>query len=179
MRGMDDAKPRTPPAYTTTIEISKEYLHFAAAHFTLFSARERENLHGHNFYVTAQAQCHVGPQGLAFDYNELKMLLKMLCDDLDETTLLPAASPWLSVREDGAHVRVEFADEQLVFLARDAKILPLANITVEELAEFLLQRVLADDRTARLQLTSLVIRVSSGPGQWARAEWPAAAARPG
>jgi hypothetical protein len=27
----------------TTIEITKDYLHFSAAHFTIFSATEREN----------------------------------------------------------------------------------------------------------------------------------------
>ena len=37
----------------TTIELSKEYLKFSAGHFTVFSATERERLHGHNFSVSA------------------------------------------------------------------------------------------------------------------------------
>ena len=32
-------------ACLTTIELEKEAFHFSAAHFTLFSATERENLH--------------------------------------------------------------------------------------------------------------------------------------
>ncbi len=43
----------------TVIEITKEALHFAAAHFTLFSATERENLHGHNFYVALEIEAEV------------------------------------------------------------------------------------------------------------------------
>ena len=35
----------------TTIEIAKQYLHFSAAHFTIFNATERERLHGHNFRI--------------------------------------------------------------------------------------------------------------------------------
>ena len=68
---------------STTIEISKEYLHFAAAHFTLFSDTERENLHGHNFQVTLDAEAPIAEDGLTFDYNILKKALKQMCDDLD------------------------------------------------------------------------------------------------
>jgi len=81
----------------TTIEISKEYLHFAAAHFTLFSASHRENLHGHNFQVTLDANAAIGEDGLTFDYNILKKALKALCDDLDEQVLMPTKSPYLQI----------------------------------------------------------------------------------
>ena len=79
--------------HTTTIEISKEYLHFAAAHFTLFSATDRENLHGHNFQVTLDAEAAIQADGLTFDYNILKKALKQLCDDLDEQVLMPSETP--------------------------------------------------------------------------------------
>ena len=36
---------------TTTLELYKEEMKFSAGHFTIFSATERENLHGHNFSV--------------------------------------------------------------------------------------------------------------------------------
>ena len=39
------------PESLIRIELSKEYLNFSAGHFTIFSATERENLHGHNFQV--------------------------------------------------------------------------------------------------------------------------------
>ena len=57
---------------TTRIEISKSYLHFAAAHFTIFGASNRENLHGHNFQVALDATAEIGEDGLTFDYNVLK-----------------------------------------------------------------------------------------------------------
>ena len=81
----------------TTIEISKEYLHFAAAHFTLFSDTERENLHGHNFQVTLDAEAAIAEDGLTFDYNILKKALKQMCDDLDEQVIMPTQSPHLQI----------------------------------------------------------------------------------
>ena len=81
----------------TTIEITKDYLHFSAAHFTIFSATQRENLHGHNFDVGCVIETLIGSDGLAFDYNLIKDKLKALCDELDERTLLPEQSPFLSL----------------------------------------------------------------------------------
>jgi 6-pyruvoyltetrahydropterin/6-carboxytetrahydropterin synthase len=153
------------------IEIAKDYLHFGAAHFTIFSATERENLHGHNFFVTAEMDCTVGPDGLAFDYNIIKQELKALCDWLDEKVLLPERSPYLQLENGPDYLTAVFNGERIPFLPRDVLTLPLHNITVEELATYFLQRLLATPRISALPLTSLDIRVSSGPGQWAGAHW--------
>ena len=155
----------------STIQISKDYLHFNAGHFTLFSATEREDLHGHTFYVTAEVDSPVGEDGLAFDYNLFKDALKALCDELDEKVLLPERSPHLRLTEADGYVVAEFADERIPFLPRDVLTLPVRNITVEELAPWFLQRLRARAEIANLDLVRVLIRVSSGPGQWAGAEW--------
>ena len=156
---------------TTRIEIAKEDMHFSAAHFTIFSASERENLHGHNFFVAADAVGPIGEDGLCFDYNALKSRLRTLCEALDEIVLLPAESPHLTVAEGDGDVIVTFADERLSFLRRDVKLLPVRNVTVEELARYFLNELAADDGFCDLPIESLQLRVSSGPGQWARATW--------
>ncbi len=155
----------------STIQISKDYLHFNAGHFTLFSATEREDLHGHTFYVTAEVDSPVGEDGLAFDYNLFKNALKALCDELDEKVLLPERSPYLRLREADGYVIAEFAEERIPFLPRDVLTLPVRNITVEELAPWFLERLRARAEIAALDLIRVLIRVSSGPGQWAGAEW--------
>ena len=155
----------------TTIEISKEHLHFSAAHFTLFSRTERENLHGHNFYVTAEVESPVGENGLAFDYNVLKSTLKELCEELDEKVVLPGQSPYLDISNDGDYLIASFADERIPFLPRDVLTLAVRNITVEELAPWFLRRVREQKKITSLNITKLAIGVSSGPGQWARAFW--------
>ena len=157
----------------TSIEISKDYLHFNSAHFTIFSATEREDLHGHTFYVTATVDSPVGDDGLAFDYNLFKTRLKALCDGLDEKVLLPERSPHLRLRREPDYLIAEFAEERIPFLPRDVLTLPVRNITVEELAPWFLDRLRDDGAIAALPITRILIRVSSGPGQWAGAEWAA------
>ncbi|MXX28252.1 MAG: 6-pyruvoyl tetrahydropterin synthase [Gammaproteobacteria bacterium] len=154
----------------TVIEVTKEALHFAAAHFTLFSATERENLHGHNFFVALEIEAEVGEDGLAFDYNIVKMALKALCDGLDERTLLPERSPHLSIKRDGGYVVALFNEERIPFLPRDVRTLPVANITVEALAAWFLEQLKADPAVKELDFHRLVAKVSSGPGKWAREE---------
>ena len=159
----------------TTIEISKEYLHFAAAHFTLFSATERENLHGHNFQVTLDADAPMQEDGLTFDYNILKKAVKQLCDDLDEQVLMPARSPYLEIDEQDDYTYVVFNGERIPFLQRDLTLLPIRNITVEELAQYLLAKLLEREDIKALDIDNMLLRCASGEGQWASAKWSSAA----
>ena len=101
----------------TTIEISKDYLHFNSAHFTIFSATEREDLHGHTFYVRAYVTSPVDENGMAFDYNILKSRMMALCDHLDEKVLLPSLSPHLKLLEEDGYLVAHYADERLPFSA--------------------------------------------------------------
>lgn len=160
-----------PGPTISTIEISKDYLHFNAAHFTLFSATDREDLHGHTFYVAATVRSPVGDDGLAFDYNVFKTALRTLCDSLDEKVLLPERSPHLALERQDGYLVALFADERIPFLPRDVLTLPVRNITVEELAPWFLARLLEQPEVAELDLHAVQIRVSSGPGQWAAADW--------
>ena len=163
----------------TTIEIHKEYLHFSCAHFTLFSATERENLHGHNFQIGCEVEAAVDETGLCFDYNIIKDVLKTLCAEIDEQMLLPGNSPWLTVErqagQDGQSdmVLALFNGEKIPFLARDVTVLPLRNITVEELAGWMLQRIVNTPEVKNLPLTKMLVRVASGNDQWARSNWEA------
>ena len=157
----------------TTIELSKEYLKFSAGHFTVFSATERERLHGHNFSVSASIVAPVGENGLCFSYGEFKSKLQSLCEQLDEYMILPANSPYLSVQEQDGEYIVRFADEVLRFLVSDALLLPIRNATVEEFAQYLLDQLLKDSDISRYDVRKLEMKVSSGPGQWGSCEWNA------
>ena len=155
----------------TTIDICKEDIHFSAGHFTIFSATERENLHGHNFFVEASAEGPIGSDGLCFDYNALKSRLRQLCGSLDEVTLLPTKSPHLDVQSGDTYVTATFDGAELRFLLRDVRLLPVANVTVESLAGWMLDELRHDAGFDRLPIDRLRLRVSSGPGQWASADW--------
>lgn len=157
------------------IDLAKERLKFSAGHFTIFSATERENLHGHNFTVAVRFKAEVRANGMVCDYGVLKKSIGNVCDSLDEHFLLPLNSQHLKIERRDGLVLVKFADETLQFLPRDVKLLPVSNITVEDLAAWILdelRRTLPGD-VAPLIL-EIKVRVSSAPGQGATSTWAAA-----
>ncbi len=163
-----------PEANLTRIDISKEYLNFSAGHFTIFSATERENLHGHNFQVRCSVTAEVGADGMAFDYVVLKRVLKELCDELDERMLLPERSPHLRLEREGGVVWALFGDERIPFLERDCLTLPIRNVTIEELAALLLGRLGDRPELRGHAIRAIELGVSSGSGQWAFSHWTSA-----
>ncbi len=157
----------------TTIEIAKEYLSFSAAHFTIFSATSRERLHGHNFRVACSFTAPVGDDGLCFDYGIAKKRLKLICDELDELVLLPNRSPHLKITATVDTVTARFGEDTMSFPMRDVRVLPIANITVEALAPYLLEQVRFAPELVDLPIQAIELKVSSGTNQWGSASWSA------
>ncbi len=156
-------------ARTTTLHISKEAHKFSAAHFTLFSETERERLHGHNFQVSVRLLAKLGESGFSADYNVYKRRIKSLCDDYDEYMLLPDRSPWLQISESNGNYHVVFAEKTLIFPVDETLLLPIVNVTVEELSQFLLEKLIA--QTDDPDLLEIELSVSSGSGQAGSAFW--------
>lgn len=149
-----------------TIRLAKEAMKFSAGHFTIFSATERERVHGHNFVVEVDLQARMQGNGMCFDYGIYKAKVIALCRELNEWMLLPMRSPHLRIETEGACVFACFNSERIPFLQRDVKLLDVANVTLEELAAWFLQR-LGEDREALREhaIEDIEVRVSSGPGQ--------------
>ena len=161
-----------PLKQLTTIEISKEYLHFSAAHFTIFSATERERLHGHNFRLAVSFTAPVSEVGLCFDYNIIKKQLRTLCDDLDEYVLMPANSPYLIIEQCDQHYQISFNGSSMQLPVDEVKILPVRNISVEELSAYFLDQVLGDEvLMSPFGIQAIEIKVASGDRQWGSSRW--------
>ena len=158
----------------TTIDISKENFKFSGAHFTIFSASERERLHGHNFKVRAELVAPVDDNGMCFNYQEIKVRLRAICDRLDEYVLLPGQSPHMEVKTDGGEITAVFNDESMRFPASDTLVLPIRNTTVEEFSHLILTMLVEEDDFFEINdVHSLKISVSSGDGQWGSSGWQA------
>jgi 6-pyruvoyltetrahydropterin/6-carboxytetrahydropterin synthase len=153
----------------TTLYIDKESHKFSAAHYTIFSATQRERLHGHNYSVSARIVAPMGDNGFSADYNVYKTRLASLCQELDEYMILAGDSPYQQVEEAGACWRVRYAEEEMLFLQSDTLVLPLRNATVEEFSHYLLQRLLRD--SAGEDLREIELCVASGPGQKGCSIW--------
>jgi 6-pyruvoyltetrahydropterin/6-carboxytetrahydropterin synthase len=155
----------------TTLYIDKESHKFSVAHFTIFSATERERLHGHNYSVSAKIVAPMGANGFSADYNVYKTRLAKLCDGLDEYMILPSESPYLEIDRSGDSYRVTHAGQEMSFLQGDTLVLPIRNATVEELSRYLLDLLVRE--SAGDDLREIELCVASGPGQKGCARWQA------
>lgn len=156
----------------SVIELYKENMKFSAGHFTIFSATQREKMHGHNYTVHAAITTTVKDAGLSFDYRFYKNKIYLLCRELNGLFLLPERSEHLKITPRENSYYVQFGEEEFLFPKADVRILPLVNITVEELSQWFIEK-LAEDK-AELQenhIQGITIKVFSSPGQCGSASW--------
>lgn len=153
------------PLHRLALCIERDDIGFAAAHFTIFSGTEREGLHGHNFVVGMEVVAGAEENGMLFDYRLLKSRLRELCAQLDERLLLPARSRHLAITQSALNVECRFAGDSFSFPQRDVLLLDLANITLEALAQWFLDRLLETVNLPLQQLVEISVSVSSSRGQ--------------
>jgi len=159
-------------AKLASIEIEKSYLHFSAAHFTVFSATNRERLHGHNWRIAVEITGEIDENGLLFDYAIYKKILKDLCKQYDEYTLIAEHSPYLEIRSDDPFYHVTHNGITQPLLMTDTILMPVENVTIESLAHYFLGLMIKDRAMLdELNITGFEMRVSSGPNQWGIARW--------
>lgn len=155
------------------IELQKETMHFSSGHFTIFSATERENLHGHNYQVSIALHTFVDEKlGLSFDYRFYKNHMRSLCQKLNQTFLMPGKSPYLAWEEKDGYIWFTFNDQKIPFLPNDVTIIPVTNITVEELSRWFIDSLLENKQQLKEhQVFKMVVKVFSGQGQSGSASW--------
>jgi len=155
-----------------TLQLHHEALQFSAGHFTILSPTERENLHGHNYSLSAAFEVLLHDDGMNFDYRYYKNKLLLLVEQIDRRFLLPSKSRYLHLQENDDFWIAHFQQEKIPFLKRDVVILPLSNITIEELSAWFLQKLTHDQaELSRHQIQSLTIQVYNGPEHSGGSHW--------
>jgi len=155
-----------------SLTLSSSSMKFSAAHFTIFSATERENIHGHNFTLALKLDTLLEKNDLTFDYNLFKKMVIDFCAALDEKLLLPLHSPYLTVSQLDQSIQASFNQENLVFLPRDVVLLPIANITVEGLAHYFLDKILMQQSLLdQCNIQKIAMTVASSASQSGEAQW--------
>ena len=121
------------------VQVSKDYLVFASAHFITFRGHQCETLHGHNYRVGVAVEGSVDSECLfVLDFSVLKQIARRLVDAIDHKVLLPTLNPKLAYREEGNSIAVDyFGVPTYVFPKRDCALLPILNSTAEMLAQYL------------------------------------------
>jgi 6-pyruvoyltetrahydropterin/6-carboxytetrahydropterin synthase len=159
---------RTAVQSSFRVQVSKDYLVFASAHFITFKGHQCETLHGHNYRVGVAVEGSVEAETLfVLDFSVLKQIARRLVDRIDHKVLLPTLNPKLAFREEGERLSVDyFGQPTYVFPKRDCALLPIPNSTAEMLAQYLgsqmRQELAAGGYT---HLTSLELEVEENYGQ--------------
>jgi 6-pyruvoyltetrahydropterin/6-carboxytetrahydropterin synthase len=151
-----------------SVSVTKDHLVFSSAHFITFAGHRCEGLHGHNYRARVTIEGQLDEEvGFVFDFVEIKHLMKGLCDEIDHKVLLPLDNPKLQVVECGDDVKVAHQGApRYVFPRRDCALLPIANTTVELLAELLAGRFRAAlDAAGARGLTAIEMEVEENFGQ--------------
>jgi 6-pyruvoyltetrahydropterin/6-carboxytetrahydropterin synthase len=153
---------------TFRVQVSKDYLVFASAHFITFKGHQCETLHGHNYRVGVAVEGTLDSETLfVLDFSVLKQITRRLVDTIDHKVLLPTLNPKLSFREEGERLAVDyFGQPTYVFPRRDCALLPIPNSTAEMLAQYLGAQVRDELASGGYtHLTSLELEVEENYGQ--------------
>ncbi len=121
------------------VQVSKDYLVFASAHFITFRGHQCETLHGHNYRVGVAVEGSVDAECLfVLDFSILKQITRRLVDAIDHKVLLPTLNPKLAYREEADRITVDyFGQPTYVFPRRDCALIPILNSTAEMLAQYI------------------------------------------
>jgi 6-pyruvoyltetrahydropterin/6-carboxytetrahydropterin synthase len=153
---------------TFRVEVSKDYLVFASAHFITFRGHQCESLHGHNYRVGVAVEGAVDAECLfVLDFSVLKRIVRKLVDEIDHKVLLPTENSKLAFHEQGPRLAVDyFGEPTYVFPRSDCALLPIANTTAEMLAQYL-GRATRDQliKDGYRHLTLLELEVEENYGQ--------------
>jgi 6-pyruvoyltetrahydropterin/6-carboxytetrahydropterin synthase len=150
------------------VQVSKDYLVFASAHFITFRGHQCESLHGHNYRVGVTVEGGVDSECMfVLDFSVLKRIVRGLADEIDHKVLLPTENPKLAYRTEGDILHVDyFGKPTYVFPRSDCALLPIQNSTAEMLAQYLAVRLRTElEREGHTHLTLLELEVEESIGQ--------------
>lgn len=156
------------------LEFDKENMKFSSGHFTMYSKSQREKLHGHNFrvYVSLKILINANVNGMHCDYRIYKNKIYHICQLLDEAFLLPSKSKYLQLKCKGDYLFAIFNNEKIPFLKKDVIILPIENVTVEELSKWFIKMLVNNDEYLNNKMVrEVTVRISSMPGQSGSSTW--------
>ena len=157
-----------------TIHIRKDNLKFSAAHMTVFADGRKEGLHGHNYQVELTVELQDSPAlARMLSYEVFKKALRSVCEQWDEKVLIAGENPWLEPlpAEEGEYA-CRLCGKRYVLPADEVMVLPMDNVTAENLAQVLLDRFwieLTGDASIpwRERIAAVSLRIDESRGQGA------------
>ena len=121
-------------------------------------------LHGHDYAINATIEGSIGAGGVIMDFISVKEFLRKVASELDHKVLIPLKDD--GVREDGISIHYSLAGKEYRFPKEDCALLEVGVASAEELANFVLNRVMEKVHFPE-NVTRVEIGVDEGEGQGA------------
>lgn len=141
---------------------------FVAGHF-LPSIEKCSRLHGHNYALKIVLEGEPDSDGIILDFIKLKEAANRLIDRIDHRMLLPETGKSMAIRKSGDSYSVRFNGKKYLFPAPDVVMLPMENVSAEELSEYFAEEF-ARSGIFGANVKSISVGVSEGRGQEAWTE---------
>lgn len=124
-------------------------------------------LHGHTYAIHAKIWGEKDKNGIIVDFSVVKNILREIAKDLDHRVLIPNKYEGVKVDEAKNHVTLENNGKKYVFPKEDCVLLPIDSTSVENLAEYILQRMI-EKLPSKEGIKEVEIGVDEGFGQGAK-----------
>jgi 6-pyruvoyltetrahydropterin/6-carboxytetrahydropterin synthase len=122
-------------------------------------------LHGHDYGINAVIEGEIGHDGVIMDFISVKEFLRGVASELDHKVLVPAMDP--SVKVAGPSVRYVSEGKTYEFPAADCVMLDVAVTSAEELAEWVIRRLLERvDFPKNVKRVEIGVDEGRGQGVW-------------
>ncbi|UCF49376.1 MAG: 6-carboxytetrahydropterin synthase [Thermoplasmatales archaeon] len=153
---------------STYIEIDgwKSNIRFSSAHI-IPEYEKCGRLHGHTYAVHIKISGELDKKGIIIDFSSLKKMLKKITDNLDHKILIPEKSKSIKIFKEKKTVKIESIGNNYSFPLSDCIFLPISSTSAENLASFILDKILKDISLPD-NVDGIEIGVDEGYGQGAR-----------
>ncbi len=123
-------------------------------------------LHGHNYAIHAKIWGEPSSEGVVYDFLPIKSKLRDIADSLDHRIIVPEKGDEVNVKD--SEVELQIQGKRYIFPKTDAVILEIERATAEEMAMYVLKRVLEEiDFPDNITEVEIGIDESRGQGAWA------------
>ena len=157
-----------------TIRIRKEALKFASSHMTVFPDGSKEALHGHHYVPTVSVSHEVIVPGTKrfkkmIPFSEIKAAMKKICARWDEKVLLAENNPYFkNLKTTKKLIHFSVCDKEYMLPLDEVELLPVANITCEELAKLYSELLFkALPLLSEKPVLTVTVDIEESPGQGA------------
>ncbi|MCK5112060.1 MAG: 6-pyruvoyl tetrahydropterin synthase family protein [Thermoplasmatales archaeon] len=152
---------------STSVEIDgwKSDIRFSSSHL-LSGHKKCRFLHGHTYAIHSHVYGEKDEQGFIVDFSLLKSILREIADKLDHRILIPEKNESVAVAKK--EIRINVDDKNYVFPREDCILLPIKSATAENLAEYILERLLKKmDLPKNVKKIDIGVDEGFGQGAWA------------